>query len=152
MSPFTSLPLDTLVDDPTTLPEPRPPLLKRMCAWCDLVLGWKVCTPENAGGITHGMCVVCLDKQAEELAQLDAVPLSDVRRAVPTASQAATPCVSASGYGAVNANARGREDLAAGVGLTIPLGGDPRDPVSRSLTCETRKATGTSWAARGGLL
>ena len=33
----------------------------------------------------------------------------------------------------------------------LPLGGDPRDPMSRSLTCETRKAIGISRAARGGL-
>jgi len=63
---MTPLPIATLIEDPTTLPAPRPPLMKRMCVEilpdgepCALVLGWVVCVPEMAGEISHGICEPC---------------------------------------------------------------------------------------------
>jgi hypothetical protein len=59
-------PIGTLIEDANTLPHPRPPLMKRMCAEilpdgepCSLVLGWVVCVPEMAGKISHGICEPC---------------------------------------------------------------------------------------------
>ena len=71
MSP--ALPIGTLVDDPAGLPEPRPPLMKRMCCVpaCQLVLGWVVCRADLAGDISHGYCPDCLEKLLEEIAQLE---------------------------------------------------------------------------------
>jgi len=59
-------PIGTLIEDPTTLPVPRPPLMKRMCVEvmpdgepCSLVLGWVVCSPSMAGTLSHGICEPC---------------------------------------------------------------------------------------------
>jgi hypothetical protein len=38
-----------------------------MCARCQLVLGWVVCSPENAGSITHTSCPACAEIQLTEL-------------------------------------------------------------------------------------
>lgn len=76
------LTIGTLIENPGELPEPRPPLMKRMCCEirpdgerCDLVLGWVVCIPALAGEISHGICLPCalrweaaLDASAEVLA------------------------------------------------------------------------------------
>jgi hypothetical protein len=58
--------IGTLIEVPTDLSEPRPPLMKRMCVEvmpdgepCSLVLGWVVCVPEMAGEISHGICEPC---------------------------------------------------------------------------------------------
>lgn len=63
---LSPLPIGTLVDFPADLPEPRPPLMKRMCCErrpdgdrCDLVLGWVVCVPAMAGEISDGICKSC---------------------------------------------------------------------------------------------
>lgn len=65
-----ALEIGTLVDDPSALPEPRPPLMKRMCGRCQLVLGWKVCIPEVAGTVTHGLCDGCSAVVLEELDEM----------------------------------------------------------------------------------
>ena len=62
------LPVGTLVDDPTALPAPRPPLMKRMCARCELVLGWVVCAPAQHGQVSHGFCQPCVEAKLTELA------------------------------------------------------------------------------------
>lgn len=67
-----NLALGTLVDEPALLTEPRPPLMKRMCSRCHLVLGWKVCEAELAGTITHGLCDGCVLVALEELDEMPA--------------------------------------------------------------------------------
>jgi hypothetical protein len=59
-------PIGTLIEDPSALPEPQPPLMKRMCVEiladgepCSLVIGWVVCVPEMAGTLSHGICEPC---------------------------------------------------------------------------------------------
>lgn len=68
---MSSLPLalGTLIECPATLPEPRPPLMKRRCARCELVLGWVVCAPEQHGEITHGSCDGCVAALLDEFDQ-----------------------------------------------------------------------------------
>jgi hypothetical protein len=126
MSPL--LALGALVDDPAALAEPRPPLMKRMCCRCELVLGWKVCEPANAGAVTHGLCEGCALALTEEL---DGLPSPESAIDLPRwrenraalaqaveytleiggagpAPQAATPFVARGPvphHGAVNANA-----------------------------------------------
>ena len=65
---MTPLPLGSLVENPALLREPRPPLMKRMCCRCELVLGWVVCRPDYAGHVTHGYCRPCAAAWEEELA------------------------------------------------------------------------------------
>jgi hypothetical protein len=65
--PTPSLSVGALVDDPSALPEPRPPLIKRMCMRCELVLGWTVGGPGQGGQVSHGLCEVCYAVQMEEL-------------------------------------------------------------------------------------
>ena len=60
------LPIGTEIECPGAL-EPRPPLIKRMCARCQLVLGWVVCTPAQSGQITHGSCDACVEIQLADL-------------------------------------------------------------------------------------
>lgn len=63
----SALPIGTLVENPAALGAPCPPLMKRMCARCELVLGWIVCVPSKAGGISHSACPACIEVQLEEL-------------------------------------------------------------------------------------
>lgn len=67
-----SIAIGTEIEYPAALAEPRPPLMKRMCARCQLVLGWVVVGPEQAGQITHGACDECVRIQLEELADWQA--------------------------------------------------------------------------------
>lgn len=67
-SPPNTYPLGTLIDLPAALHEPRPPLMKRMCARCSLVIGWVVCVPEQAGQITHTSCGACHAAELEAVA------------------------------------------------------------------------------------
>jgi hypothetical protein len=71
---MTPLPIGTLIENPAALPEPRPPLMKRMCAEilpdgepCSLVLGWVVCVPKMSGEISHGICEPCALRWLEAL-------------------------------------------------------------------------------------
>ena len=64
----TTPPIGTEIECPAALAESRPPLMKRMCARCQLVLGWVVCSPGQAGQITHGSCDACVEIQLTELA------------------------------------------------------------------------------------
>jgi len=59
--------LGALVELPSVLTEPRPPLEKRVCARCDLVLGWRVCAPRQDGQISRGLCTACEQGAAEHL-------------------------------------------------------------------------------------
>lgn len=77
-----TLPIGTLVENPAALPEPRPPLMKRMCCHrlpvpddalagtpaerCDLVLGWVICAAELDGNITHGVCEACATRWLDD--------------------------------------------------------------------------------------
>lgn len=65
MSTFDLL-VGTHIDRPDLLPSPRPPLMKRMCGRCQLVLGWKICVPEMGGAVTTGICEACLEITLEE--------------------------------------------------------------------------------------
>ncbi len=62
----------TLIDNPLELAEPRPPLMKRMCSRCQMVLGWVVCVAERGGEVTHGMCEACALALLEELDEMPA--------------------------------------------------------------------------------
>jgi hypothetical protein len=63
-----ALPIGTLVEQPASLGKPRPPLMKRMCARCELVLGWVVCSSDQAGQITHTSCQTCFEREMTALA------------------------------------------------------------------------------------
>lgn len=79
----------TLIEDPSALPAPRPPLMKRMCCQhlpvpddapagtrperCDLVLGWVVCAEAMDGLISHGACEACAARWLDELERQPAV-------------------------------------------------------------------------------
>jgi len=65
---MTTLPIGSLIDCPAEIAGARPPLIKRMCARCSLVLGWVVCTPENDGAVSHGACPACFEAQMTEIA------------------------------------------------------------------------------------
>lgn len=98
-------PISTLVEDPAALPEPRPPLMKRMCCGllpvpedapegtqperCDLVLGWVVCARSLAGEISHGICPLCSARWQEEAADMQAQQFEEAGAAGP-APRAAT--------------------------------------------------------------
>lgn len=56
-----------LVSRPDLVAEPRPPLAKRVCCRCELVLGWVVCSPEQAGKVSHGYCPACYADAALEM-------------------------------------------------------------------------------------
>lgn len=64
---MSAYPIGLLIENPSLLREPRPPLMKRMCCRCDLVLGWVVCRPEFGGHVTHGYCEACTASLLEEL-------------------------------------------------------------------------------------
>ena len=66
--------IGTQIENPALLPEPRPPMMKRMCCGrrrdgerCDLVLGWVICRPSVDGEITMGFCEACYAAAMEEL-------------------------------------------------------------------------------------
>lgn len=96
-----TLAIGTLVDDPAGLPEPRPALMKRMCAGrpgreCGLVLGWVVCVPAMAGQVSHGACECCAEAaslELEELLALEGAALEDILdgRSARPMPQATTP-------------------------------------------------------------
>lgn len=41
--------------------------MKRVCAWCGLVLGT---TPDSDKGVTHGICASCRAAMEEEIAKM----------------------------------------------------------------------------------
>lgn len=47
-----------------------PPVLRRVCAWCQRDMGVVVCEPKMAGQVTHGICPTCAEKQLAELRAL----------------------------------------------------------------------------------
>ena len=72
--------IGTHIENPAAL-SPRPPLMKRMCARCELVLGWVICVPENDGTVTHGECAACHAIIMEELeAWMKSRPRFDISR------------------------------------------------------------------------
>ncbi len=65
--------IGTHIENPAALPERgRPPLMKRMCGRCDLVLGWVICVPAQAGKITTGLCTACAALASKEMDALSA--------------------------------------------------------------------------------
>jgi hypothetical protein len=103
-----ALAMGTLIEEPGRLAAPRPPLMKRMCSRCELVLGWVVCAEAMAGRVTHGLCAPCvaysLDEYAAEMAAEYTLDVggagSAPRVATPRVCGGATPP-----HGAVNDNA-----------------------------------------------
>lgn len=70
-----SLPVGALVDWPGDIQAPVPPLIKRMCYGIlrdgerhDLVLGWTVCTPAQAGEISWVFCPACFARWEDQFA------------------------------------------------------------------------------------
>lgn len=45
---------------------PEQPKMLRVCAWCETVLGERVCEPAQAGTVTHGICPACAEKFLKE--------------------------------------------------------------------------------------
>lgn len=66
--------IGTLIERPDLLPSPRPPLAKRMCPRCDLVLGWQICPPAAAGTIIRLHCSECRAIVREESESLSPRP------------------------------------------------------------------------------
>lgn len=77
-----TLPIGTLVEDPSALPDPQPPLMKRMCCRrlpvpddapagtpaerCEMVIGWVICAAELAGHLSDGTCEACATRGLDD--------------------------------------------------------------------------------------
>lgn len=43
------------------------PTMQAFCSWCKCDMGVRECLPEQAGGLTHGICEHCERKMMEEI-------------------------------------------------------------------------------------